>query len=187
VPPPYGHGLIKYNPLASLLWTGPFRQVLTSLDLTACAAAIVFDRSNNERAAARQLGLDNRKGAAQRALESPTGAAMLLLLRGVRSAAVTTAATTAWANGQLAQALLRALAAEGLPLSAAASSARGALAGYEVRAAVEAGLVVWGLPHATVADAAAGSEAGRRGAAAAGRSAGGAPGGATGGAGAGRK
>jgi hypothetical protein len=144
----------------------PLPQVLCGLDLSGCTAALIFDRASNAEAAVRQLRLDNRKPRARRALESPTRVAMLLLLRGVRCAALTPVATTTWANAQLAAGLLRGLASEGKTLGAAAAAALQGLGQHEVQAVREAGLVVWGLPFAAAPDAGDGGKKGGRGGAA---------------------
>jgi hypothetical protein len=136
-------------------------QVVAGADLSGCGAAVVLDRADNEAAAARQTRLDNRKPAALRALESPTAAAALLLMRGARGAALGTTATTAWANAQLAGGLLRGLA-EGRPLAAAAMGALvSGLQHYELHAVREAGLAVWGVPPESGGEGLPG-EAGKR-------------------------
>ena len=131
-------------------------QVVCGVNLTGCTAALVLDRAVGPSAAARQLRLDNRKAPARLALEGPSHAAALLLLRGARCAVVAAAPTTAWAHSLVAGALLKGMAAEGRSAGAAAMGALAALgaAGYELQAVREAGLVVWGLPHAAAQDAA---------------------------------
>lgn len=139
-------------------------QVLASLDLTGCSTALLIDRADNESAGARQLRLDNRKPAAQRALEGPTRTAMLMMLRGVRSVAITNISSTTWANGQLLTAVLRGLTNEGKTLGAAVGAALQGLGSYELQVVREAGMVVWGLPHAVAAEAAEGGKRGVKGA-----------------------
>jgi hypothetical protein len=151
--------------------------VVAGLDLSSCTAALLLDRLDCPAAAARQLHLDNRKYADQRQLESPTHAAMLLLLRGVRSVALTTVAGTPHTHLQLASSVLRSMLGMGGASTAAAAGGRSTLgeavwaarkevlSGFELCALRDCGLVVYGLAGVVAGD----GEGGKAGAKASGR------------------
>lgn len=116
-------------------------QSVAGLDLTSCTAALLFDRLDGPTAAAHQTKVDNLKTAAQRALEGPSQAALLLLLRGVRSVAVAALPGTPHTHLHLASSVLRCLS--GAPvqtLQAPSSTLSGASAGTAVVAGKDTAL-----------------------------------------------
>jgi hypothetical protein len=134
--------------------------------LSGCVAALLLDRLDSPAAAARQLHLDNRKYPDKRELEGATHTAMLLLLRGVRSVALTTVAGTPHTHLQLAGAVLRGMTgAAAAGSSAAAAAGRRATLGeavwaarrevlgvFELAALRDCGLVVYGLAGVVAGD-----------------------------------
>jgi hypothetical protein len=90
-------------------------------------------------------------------------AALLLLLRGVKSVALNTVATTSHTNAELLQGLMKGLG-EGLSLGAAVLAAEEGpgVARFELEAVRGGGMVVYGLPH-VVADDGGGGKAGGKG------------------------
>jgi hypothetical protein len=84
-------------------------QAVAELDLGTCTAALVLDRLDNAAAAAHQTKVDNRKTAAERALEGPSQTAVLLMLRGVRSVALAALPGTPHTHLHLAANVLRGL------------------------------------------------------------------------------
>ena len=90
--------------------------------------------------------------------------ALLLLLRGAKTVALNTVATTAQSNGELLQGLVKGLA-EGASLGAAVLAAEEApgVVGFEVEA-VRSGMVVYGLPHVVAGEGGGGKGAGKGGA-----------------------
>ncbi len=93
-------------------------QVVSSLDLRGCDVAILLGRVNNEVAHQKQVYIDNRKSATERALEQHVRTAELLLARGVKTVVTGSMATTAAANTAALQAILAGLAS-GLTVSEA--------------------------------------------------------------------
>jgi hypothetical protein len=141
-------------------------QVMAGLDMSGCVSALLLDRLDSP-AAAHQLHLDNRKYPDQRQLESPTHTAMLLLLRGVRSVALTTMAGTPHTHLQLAGAVLRSMTGAAPPGGSAAAAAAGGrstlgeavwaarkevLGAFELAALRDCGLVVYGLAGVVAGD-----------------------------------
>ena len=131
-------------------------QVLSSLDLRGCGLALVLDRATGSDAARRrQQHADNCKPSEGLRLESPTHTAALLMMRGVRTVVLNSAATTSWANGQVLAEVMKKLSA-GQAVGAAVDEARRAAGeGYEVEC-LAAGVQVYGVPW-QVCRAAAGS------------------------------
>lgn len=84
-------------------------QAVAGLDLRGCTAALLLDHLDNPAAAAHQVKADNRKTEAERAVQGPAQAALLLMLRGVRSVAVAALPGTPHTHVHLAANILRAL------------------------------------------------------------------------------
>eukprot|EP00775_Hariotina_reticulata_P008286 gene8286-8473_t len=155
-----------------LLFLGPGRfmtllapQVIADLDMRDCTAALLLDRLYNSTASARQVHVDNRKYPDELQLEDPMNTALLLMMRGVKSAAVTTCTGTSYTHMQLATALMKLLtnSSSSRSLSAAVWAAQRdiGLAGFELAALRSgAGVVVYGAVDGVVA--VCGDGAGRR-------------------------
>lgn len=133
------------------------------MDLSGCTAALLFDRLDSDQAATHQLHLDNRKYADERELEGPTHTAMLLMLRGVRSVALTTVAGTPHTHLQLASAVLQAMTggARSTMGEAVWDAQRDVLAGFELAALRDCGLVVYGLAGVVSGEADSGRGGGK--------------------------
>lgn len=95
-------------------------QAVAGLDLSSCTAALLFDRLDNAAAANHQTRADNRKTAAQQALEGPCQTATLLMLRGVRAVAAAALPGTPHTHVNLAANVLRGMAGAALQPAVAA-------------------------------------------------------------------